>query len=114
MSSLSRKVVACFLMFVLWSFAPLGAQDAPGQSPEQSMEEADRLYQAENWGSAVDAYEGITTREPTNQRAWFRLGMSLYRLGKYRKAVSAFEKAEQNGVPGWERPSTQGLPKSIS
>jgi hypothetical protein len=96
MSSLSRKAVVCFLVFVLWSFALLEAQDASKQLPEA---EADRLYQAENWGSAVDAYEGITNREPTNQRAWYRLGMCLYRLEKYRKAVSAFEKAEQNGVP---------------
>ena len=74
-----------------------GADQLRAQGP--SMEEANVLYQAENWQGTVEAYREIAKREPKNARAQFRLGVALHRLGKYQQALDAYENAEQNGVP---------------
>jgi len=63
------------------------------------MEEANVLFQAEDWQGALEAYGSIARREPKNARAQFRLGVALHRLGKYQEALEAYEKAEQKGVP---------------
>lgn len=56
-----------------------------------AMQEADSLFQAQNWEEAARAYEGITKAEPTTGRAWFRLGYSQLPLSKYDQALAAFQ-----------------------
>ena len=83
------------LVFLFLVAAPVDAQDRS----MPSMEEANVLYQAENWQGAVEAYGSIAEREPQNARAQFRLGTVLHRLGKYTEALEAYRRAEQNGTP---------------
>ncbi len=52
--------------------------------------DAEQLYQNKDWAGAAGAYHTITEREPTNGRAWYRLGYALHALGKYDEAVKAF------------------------
>lgn len=92
MRALFSTSVFIFLIVFLLGAGPLCAQ-------VPSMEEANVLYQAENWQGAVEAYGSIARLEPKNARAQFRLGVSLHRLGKYLEALEAYEKAELNGVP---------------
>jgi tetratricopeptide (TPR) repeat protein len=54
---------------------------------------ADKLYQEKSWAEAARAYAEITKAEPSNGRAWYRLGFALGSQGKYREAVGAFERA---------------------
>jgi hypothetical protein len=68
---------------VLAQTRPAGAQDA------------DALFQAQKWTEAAQAYEAITKAEPSNGRAWNRLGMSLSAAGKYEQAIDAFQHAAQ-------------------
>lgn len=68
---------------------------APAQSAPPSAQEANALFEAKKWPEAAQAYEAITKAEPNNGRAWFRLGTSLYSLGKYEQAASAFERAAE-------------------
>jgi tetratricopeptide (TPR) repeat protein len=68
-----------------------------GQSQESATEEADALYQAEEWEKAAQAYEKVVDREPKNGRAWFRLGTSRRNLKLYQQAVAAFEEADKIG-----------------
>ena len=63
------------------------------QTTAASQAEADRLYQERNWPEAARAYAEITKAEPTNGRAWFRLGTALNLQTKYREAIVAFERA---------------------
>ena len=55
--------------------------------------EADRLFQERNWPEAARAYAEITKAEPTNARAWFRLGTALNLQTRYSEAIGAFERA---------------------
>ena len=91
-----RALFGVFPLVLLVVFL-LGADPLRAQGP--SMEEADVLYQAENWQGAAEAYGSIAKREPKNARAQFRLGVALHRLGKYREALEVYQKAEKNGVP---------------
>jgi tetratricopeptide (TPR) repeat protein len=65
------------------------------QSP--TMQEAEALFQNQKWPEAVKAFEAITKAAPTRPRPWFRLGSSLYALGKYQEAIPAFQKAVEIG-----------------
>ncbi len=91
-----RALFGVFPLVLLVVFL-LGADPLRAQGP--SMEEADVLYQAENWQGAAEANGSIAKREPKNARAQFRLGVALHRLGKYREALEVYQKAEKNGVP---------------
>jgi tetratricopeptide (TPR) repeat protein len=63
------------------------------QSDNALVKEADNHFQTKDWAGAARAYESIAKAEPTNGRAWYRLGYSLHALGKYNQAVEAFKKA---------------------
>src|SRR5205085_11599666 len=66
---------------------------AQAQSSQMSaMDEANKLFQAQKWTEAAQAYEAIAKLEPTNARAWFQLGWSLHGLGQYKQAIDAFQK----------------------
>ncbi len=60
-------------------------------------ETADSLYRAEQWQAAAGKYEELTETDPLNGVAWFRLGSSLYQIGKYDRAIEAFNEAENIG-----------------
>ncbi len=78
--------IACLILFVI--SLPALAQTRP-----PAMQDADTLFQAQKWAEAAQAYEAITKAEPTNGRAWNRLGMSLRLLGKDEQAIEAFQHA---------------------
>jgi tetratricopeptide (TPR) repeat protein len=65
------------------------------QSP--TMQEAEALFQNQKWPEAAKAFEAITKAAPTKPRPWYRLGSSLYALGKYEEAAAPFQKAIQIG-----------------
>ncbi len=75
------------------------ANDAPAASGAAKAEEA---YQAKNWTEAARLYGAITTAQPNNVRAWYRLGASLHALGKQDEAIAAYGKCVQAGgaAPG--------------
>jgi len=87
-------LIAVFVVLLvsLMAVHPLAAQDAM-QNP--SMEEANKLFQAQNWEKASQAYEAITTREPANALAWLQLGLTRHSLQQYERAVAAYEQAEK-------------------
>lgn len=62
-------------------------------SAQNSMEAADKLFQAKDWANAAKAYAEITQKEPANFLAWNRLGSALHAIEKYEQAAAAYEKA---------------------
>lgn len=56
------------------------------------MTAANELVKQKKWAEAVQAFEEIIKEEPNNGRAWYLLGTSLHSLGKYEKAIEAFQK----------------------
>ncbi|HEX8650945.1 MAG TPA: tetratricopeptide repeat protein [Pyrinomonadaceae bacterium] len=82
------------LVCLLLLLVPLPAL---AQTRPPTMQEAEALFQAQKWAEATQAYEAITKAEPSNVRAWSRLGMSLRSLGKYEQAIAAFQHAASVG-----------------
>ena len=63
------------------------------QTPATLPAEADKFYQEQNWPEAARAYAEITKADPSNGRAWFRLGTALNVQKKYQDGIVAFERA---------------------
>lgn len=81
---------AVWLILLVVSFA------SPAQV-QPAMQEADALYQAQKWAEAAKAYEAITKVEPSNVRAWNRLGSALQSMGKYEQAIEAYQHSARTG-----------------
>lgn len=79
-----KLTIACLVVVFGFILAP--------PSRVQSQQEADALFQAQDWAKAAQAYQAITQSEPANGRAWYRLGYALHALGKYDRSVEAFQK----------------------
>jgi tetratricopeptide (TPR) repeat protein len=77
----------------------LSSQFASGQSvaPAATAEEADALFKAQKWPDAAKAYKAITTGEPKNGRAWYRLGYALHAMGSFEQAASSYHRAIEIG-----------------
>src|SRR5436309_296284 len=58
-----------------------------------TVEQANAFFQAQKWEESAKAYETITKTDPGNAKIWYRLGVSLYKLGQYENAVTAYERA---------------------
>jgi len=79
--------------------APLGSSRQQPSGPDKAS--ANAAYEAKDWAKAVPLYERITTGEPDNARAWYRLGISRHGLGLRKEAILAFQKAVENGVAAY-------------
>lgn len=74
----------------------------PGVSAQEGMagrQDADALFQAQEWAKAVEAYRAVVKAEPENSTAWFRLGVSLHSLKEYAQAIDAYQQAQAQGYP---------------
>lgn len=91
------------LMFGLALLAELsiGTLDSRAQEIRATPQvaEADKAYQAKDWDLAAKLYGQLTTAQANNGRFWYRLGISLHGTGANEKAIAAFQKALENGVP---------------
>jgi tetratricopeptide (TPR) repeat protein len=68
-------------------------------SASTQVAEADKAYQAKDWNRAATLYGQLTTEQANNGRFWYRLGVSLNGTGANERAIAAFQKALENGVP---------------
>jgi tetratricopeptide (TPR) repeat protein len=59
---------------------------------------ANAAYTAKDWATSAKLYQQIAGSAPS-PRAWYRLGISLDKLGQVQKAIEAFEKALAAGLP---------------
>ncbi len=61
------------------------------------LEEAVRLFAAEDWEGASAAYRKLVADSPDDGRAWLRLGIALQRLDRHEEAVAALRRADALG-----------------
>jgi tetratricopeptide (TPR) repeat protein len=71
----------------------LTAQQVAAQTQAPTLQEADALYQAQQWAEAARAYAAITEADPSAGLAWYRLGFALNSLGSYAQGAEALRKA---------------------
>src|SRR5258707_1305341 len=87
--------------FVLLLLSGAAAAVGPPQQTDsvgQVAAEAASAYDAKNWSEAVTLYSQVVATAP-NPRAWYRLGVSLNKIGENDKAIEAFEKGRALGLP---------------
>lgn len=77
-------LISAALMFV--------PQRGGAQTATPTLQEADKLYQAQNWEAAAQAYDALTKANPAQGLAWYRLGFALNSLGKYAQGAEALQK----------------------
>ncbi len=58
--------------------------------------EGEALFQKQDWQGATRAFQSAVEQDPHDGRSWFRLGSSLYRLGRNEDSRKAYQKAEEN------------------
>ncbi len=90
-------------LFPAGAIVPLAATPPPeSRKAAPTMDEANALFQAQQWDQAAADYEAIVGSEPGNGPAWLRLGNSRHSLKQYDKAIAAYEKAVAlgAGLPG--------------
>jgi tetratricopeptide (TPR) repeat protein len=85
--------IAAVVVLVATCQAPSLAQSGP-----PGWEQANALFQAQNYAEAAKAFEKIAEADPSNGRAWFRLGLSFHSGGDYKRAVEAYQKAAAIGT----------------
>lgn len=89
-------VVLAVVVCAVGSLSQTPTQTAGPQAVTQEMRvEANQFFQRQDWPNSVKAYEVISSLEPKNGGASFRLGASLHALGEYQRAVLAFQRAAE-------------------
>jgi tetratricopeptide (TPR) repeat protein len=84
------------VMLMLCAVCAVSAR-AQTAAPNAAATDADALYKAQKWDEAEKAYGAMTKAEPSNARAWFRLGVALHGQAKYAEAVAAYQRANEVG-----------------
>src|SRR5216684_2430451 len=94
-----RILKLMLLISVLWSCDNrVASGQQAGDSSSAIGAAASAAYDAKDWVKAEKLYAQIADSAPT-PRAWYRLGVSLDKLGQDQKAIEAFEKALAAGLP---------------
>jgi tetratricopeptide (TPR) repeat protein len=95
----SVKLILACLVFGTFVLAGGPEKPAAAEAVPDVASEANTAFQAKNWPKAVELYSAITTEQPKNGRAWYRLGTSLHGTGANEKAIGAFQMAIDAGAP---------------
>lgn len=100
-----RLALLLILSVTLQSCAMTASDRSAGRNAESSRQtqqlfldinQADAAYQAGRWKEASSHYRRVLEKMPQDPYAWFRLGNSLTRQGKYSHAIQAFEASLQH------------------
>ncbi|HEX5708064.1 MAG TPA: tetratricopeptide repeat protein [Pyrinomonadaceae bacterium] len=96
---LRKLLIILFVVVAVAAQPSLAQQGPPPQSP--AMQEAVRLFGERKWEEAARKFDEVVRAEPENGLAWYRLGMSLHELGRYKEAIEKFARVERlNFAPG--------------
>jgi len=64
-----------------------------------ATKEASAAYASKDWQDAARLYQAIAETEPQNPRVWYRLATSLHEIGEQTKALAAYQKSMEAGLP---------------
>ena len=72
-------------------------QNQPASAVSQAASDAATAYDGKDWPKSAKLYAQIVETAPS-PRAWYRLGVSLNKIGENDKAIEAFEKGRALGL----------------
>lgn len=93
-----KRTMAQLFVFTFFIAFSWGVAKAQTTSPHPDAAPANASYVAKDWAKAAELYGHISTAEPKNGRAWYRLGVSLHGKGEHEQAIEALAKAIENGA----------------
>jgi tetratricopeptide (TPR) repeat protein len=96
-----QRIITLFAASVILILGcPVGVPAHPQQpvSANQVAGEAASAYDAKDWAKSAKLYGQIAETGPS-PRVWYRLGVSLNKIGENDKAIDAFEKGRTMGLP---------------
>jgi tetratricopeptide (TPR) repeat protein len=93
----SRAWVIGVVLLLSGAAAAAGRQQ-PTSAVSQTASDAAAAYDGKDWAKSAKLYAQIVETAP-NPRAWYRLGVSLNKMGENDKALDAFEKSRALGLP---------------
>ena len=85
-------------MLLLLGASATAGQQQPTSAVSQTASDAATAYDGKDWAKSAKLYAQILQTAP-NPRAWYRLGVSLNKIGENDKAIEAFEKGRALGLP---------------
>src|SRR5882762_6950095 len=94
----SRAWYIGIVLLSLGARANTAAQQQPTSAVSQIAIDAGTAYDGKDWAASARLYAQIVQSAP-NPRAWYRLGVSLNKIGENDKAIEAFEKGRALGLP---------------
>jgi|ERR1700730_5983249 len=94
----NRRFMAIAILVFAWPAAAAPARPQQAASDDQAASEAASAYDKKEWAKSVKLYRQIVSTGPS-ARAWYRLGVSLNKVGENDKAIEAFEKGRALGLP---------------
>lgn len=83
-----------FLLFI-FSILLTGSLLAQTDAPAALFQRANRLYQAEKYQQALEAYKKVTALGYENAALYYNMGNCYYRLNRLGKAILYYEKARK-------------------
>ena len=92
-----RAWVIGIVLLLLGAGAAAGRQQ-PASALSETASDAAAAYDGKDWAKSAKLYAQIVETAP-NPRAWYRLGVSLNKVGENGKALDAFEKCRALGWP---------------
>jgi tetratricopeptide (TPR) repeat protein len=78
------------------------AADRDPQNPRVLTALGNALYDAEDWDSAIDAYEKARRKAPEDPNLLSDLGAAYRNRGDFQRAVPLFERAHKNDPKHWQ------------
>jgi len=87
------KKLWCIIFLCLISIADISAQRKTKSIPTFNLQQADSLFAAQQWKTAIPVYEAVLKIEPNNAQGWNRLGYCYHNLLDYGKALTSYSKA---------------------
>ncbi|HET8923965.1 MAG TPA: hypothetical protein VFN26_13335 [Candidatus Acidoferrum sp.] len=94
--SIKRIVAISMFLDLLANAIPTSAQQPAPTA--QIAADAAAAYDAKDWDKSAELYGKMAQTAPSS-RVWYRLGVSLNKIGEGDKAMEAFEKGAAAGLP---------------
>ncbi|HPM32052.1 MAG TPA: tetratricopeptide repeat protein [Chryseolinea sp.] len=86
-----KNIFVTLLLFLMMA-SPVTAVSIKAK-PKFTLRQADSLFNAQQWKSAIPVYESVLKAGPNNALGWNRLGFCYHNLNDYDKAILKYNKA---------------------
>ena len=91
---MTRFVTRLLLINVFLLIMPLSFSIGQDTWTEPTIQDANRLMSEQKYQEAANVLEALTRDHPTDGYAWLQLGLCHHTMKDFKKALSAYKKAE--------------------